>query len=522
MRLTISMVIAGLLLPQPGTAQIRSTGRTSDGLCRRPSALPTLRPEPKLDKAGNQYGKGSFRPAPPIVTSAVLAPPPPPPPAPVPPPPVDASRITPPSMPVAPPAPAAPPAPGSSIVVTGSRVSSDDIGRFPEPASSTDPKRTGDSAFTRRHPSQNQPHADLLTAGEHDDLLNPELYAAYVDRFLAREPLDGIPRVDTQKTLTVAVRDQRGQPVRLAPVTLTCSDGNTLTLATVADGTVTFFPSLDRLGDDVRIGVPGAAVRRVTMDGASTQTMTVTRAKPVTSALDLAVVLDTTGSMDDEIAFLQTELRAILDRVRARHPGLSLRIALIVYRDEGDDYVTRTYPFTGDLAALQRNLAAQSAGGGGDTPEAVEQALARAVGLDWRPSAVKSLLWVADAPPHADDIARSWQAVEVLRAKRVQVVPVASSGTDRGAEYIMRAAAAATQSRYLFLTDDSGVGNPHAPPAIDCYKVTSLADAVRRTLDAQLSGRRIEPVESQVIRTVGTYDAGRCVLPSGWPSQNGQ
>lgn len=424
-------------------------------------------------------------------------------------------------MPVAPPAPAAPPAPGSSIVVTGSRASSD-IGRFSEPASSADAKRPGDSAFTRRRPLQNQPRADLLTAGEHDDLLNPELYVAYVDRFLAQEPLDGIPRVDTQKTLTVVVRDRRGQPVPLAPVTLTCSDGNTLTLATVADGTVTFFPSLDRLGDNVRIGVPGAPDRRVAVDGTNTQTMTVTRSGSTVSTLDLAVVLDTTGSMDDEIAFLQAELRAILDRVRSRHPGLSLRIALIVYRDEGDDYVTRTYPFTSDLTALQRDLAAQSAGGGGDTPEAVEQALARASALDWRPGAVKSLLWVADAPPHADDIASSWQAVEVLRAKRVQVVPVASSGTDRGAEYIMRAAAAATQSRYLFLTDDSGVGNPHAPPAIDCYKVTSLADAVRRTLDAQLSGRRIEPTDSEVIRTVGTYDAGRCVLPPGWQSQNGQ
>ena len=44
----------------------------------------------------------------------------------------------------------------------------------------------------------------------------------------------------------------------------------------------------------------------------------------------------------------------------------------------------------------------------------------------------------------------------------------------------MRAMAAATQSRYLFLTDDSGIGNPHAPPAIDCYRVTKLADADRR------------------------------------------
>ena len=43
------------------------------------------------------------------------------------------------------------------------------------------------------------------------------------------------------------------------------------------------------------------------------------------------------------------------------------------------------------------------------------------------------------------------------------------------------AMAALTQSRYLFLTDDSGIGNPHAAPAIDCYLVTRL-DALLRHL----------------------------------------
>jgi hypothetical protein len=393
-------------------------------------------------------------------------------------------------------------APTEDVVVTSSRVA-----RPREDAPG--------SAFAPRAPSQQPPRAGLLTAGEHDDLLNPELYAAYVDRFLAGEPLRGVPRVDTRRVLTVAVRDDAGRPVPFAPVTLTCADGNTLTLATVADGTAVFFPSLDRLGESVRVGVPGTSQRRVDLsgDGPVTQAMAVSRPAAPARALDLAVMLDTTGSMGDEIAYLQSELRAILDRVKRSHPGLSLRVALIAYRDEGDDYVTRTFPFTSDLARLQRDLAQQGADGGGDEPEAVEQALARADALDWRPDAVKSLMWVADAPPHAGDVAASWRATEALRAKRVQIVPVASSDTNRGAEYLMRAAAAATQSRYLFLTDDSGIGNPHAPPAIDCYQVTSLADAVRRVLDAQLSGRRIEAAPGEVIRTVGQYDAGRCVLP---------
>ena len=81
----------------------------------------------------------------------------------------------------------------------------------------------------------------------------------------------------------------------------------------------------------------------------------------------------------------------------------------------------------------------------------------------------------------------------------------------------MRAAAAATQSRYLFLTDDSGVGNPHAPPEVDCYLVTRLDQAVRRVLDSQISGHRVEPSDGEVIRTVGLYDHGRCTVPpAGW------
>ena len=49
--------------------------------------------------------------------------------------------------------------------------------------------------------------------------------------------------------------------------------------------------------------------------------------------------------------------------------------------------------------------------------------------------------------------------------------------------------------------------------------VTRLADAMARVIDSQLSGRRIEAAPSQVIRTVGTYDAGRCILPRDWERQ---
>ena len=478
--------------PRPATAPQRP-----DGQCRRAAILPALpREEERLAAAQARPGVAYEMPVP--------APAPPPPPA------MEAPTTM---------------SDTADVAVTGSRVRGGEsavappaIVAMPSPPPIVAEPRA--SAFARRAPDQQRPvPAGLLTAGEHDDLLNPELYARYVDGFLKDEPLAGVPRVDTARMLTVAVRDRAGQAVPFAPVTLTCADGNTLTLTTLADGQATFFPDLDRLGGAVTIGVPGAAARRVAFSGGAggmAQTLTVAGVATAVRQLDLALVVDTTGSMNDELAYLQSELRAIVARTQRAHPGLDLRVALIFYRDRGDEYVTRSFPFAADLGRVQAGLAAQRSDGGGDTPEAVEVAMARAAALPWRDSAIKSLFLVADAPPHADDVAATWGAAEALRAQRVQIVPVAASGIERGAEYVMRAMAVATQGRYLFLTDDSGIGNPHAPPAIDCYRVTRLADAMARVIDSQLSGRRIEAAPAEVIRTVGNYDAGRCVLPSEW------
>lgn len=364
-----------------------------------------------------------------------------------------------------------------------------------------------------------------LSAGDHDDLLNPELYADYVGKYLQSQQVENIPFVDTRQVLTVAVQDESGRPAPFANVTVTCADGNSLSLGTLADGTAAFFPVLDRLGRQVRLSVGGGGgqqPRIVDLSGrvgGQRQVLTLPGAAAAVRRFDLAVVLDTTGSMGDEIEFLKNELRAIVRRLQDSHPGLDIRMALVAYRDEGDVFVTHSYGFTGSGEEMEQRLAAQSGDGGGDEPEAMDQALIRALALDWRPDAVRSLLLVADAPPHREYLARAWNAVEAARARRVQIVPVAASDTSDLAQYVMRAMAAATQSRYLFLTDDSGIGNGHAEPAIDCYLVTKLESLIGRVLDSQISGRRVEPREEEVIRSVGDYDHGRCVLPPRFAPQ---
>lgn len=412
----------------------------------------------------------------------------------------------------------------SAVMVTGTR-------RGGSAATSPAPVTTSEGVVdslprlspTARPGSSGSPlQSGQLTAGDHDDLLNPELYAQYVRAMLQKQAVDGVPLVDTRRVLTVAVQDNAGRPIPFADVTLTCADGNRLTLATLADGNAVFFPRLDRLGASVRLNVAGGGgAREINLSGqagAQRQTVTVAAAARRITRFDLSVVIDVTGSMTDELEFLKAELRTILADVSRTHPELDIRLALVAYRDEGDQFVTRTFAFTGLLDEVQTNLAAQSADGGGDAPEAMDQALERALALDWRHDAVRTLLLVADAPPHPENVAKTWLVAEAARARRIQIVPLAASGVDDLAQYVMRAMAAATQSRYLFLTDDSGIGNPHADPAVDCYLVTRLDRLVRRVIDSQISGRRVEPREGEVIRSVGTYDNGRCVLPADFPS----
>jgi von Willebrand factor type A domain len=507
--------IAAVLATATGPSVARTPIRPErqQAYCRTPAPLPVLGREQQRDPQQQETRRtrtGALRSSDAMASPVTMAPPPPPPPA-----------MAPPSG----------PAPASDIVVTGSAISRT-AGDAPvaveaaAPASADGVSRTVSPGIPPR--PQPYPQAGLLTAGEHDDLLNPRLYANYVAGSALAQQIPDLPRLDTERVLTVRAVDGNGRPVPFADIVITCSDGNRLTLATQADGTASFFPELDRLSPTMTIAARYAGSlgnrsneQRVTL-GSGAQSVdipvNVRIAAPIRQ-LDLALVIDTTGSMGDEIRFLQTELTSIIGSLQQRHPRIDIRVGFVFYRDTGDDYVTRTVGFGHNLAQAQSSLQSQSAGGGGDYPEAMDQALIRAAALDWRPNAVKTLLLVADAPPHDQNFGTSWAAAETLRARRVHITPVAASGVADKAEYAMRAMAAVSQSRYLFLTDDSGVGNPHAPPAIDCYLVTRLDALLRRVIDSQLSGRRIEPREGEVIRSVGQYDAGRCVLPSDWQKQ---
>ena len=228
--------------------------------------------------------------------------------------------------------------------------------------------------------------------------------------------------------------------------------------------------------------------------------------------IDVSLVIDTTGSMGDELGYVTRELESIAQRIQRSYPRASPRWSLVVYRDRGDAYVERHVDFETDVAAFRQRLGAQTAGGGGDFPEAPDAALAAMNALAWRAnaSAAKVAFWIADAPPHEENLEAMADAIRGAKERGVHVYPIASSGIDEHTEYVMRATAQLTGGRYLFLTDDSGVGESHLEPKVPCFYVTKLDDAILRVVDHELTGTHRLPMASETVRTSGQPVEGRC------------
>src|SRR6266481_9584111 len=120
--------------------------------------------------------------------------------------------------------------------------------------------------------------------------------------------------------------------------------------------------------------------------------------------VEVAFVLDTTGSMGGLIDGAKRKIWSIARRIGEGRPRPDLRIALVGYRDLGDEYVTRVHDFTGDMDEVFANLSAFRAEGGGDTSEHVSAAMHDAVHrLNWSSGkALRMIVLVGDAPPHMD------------------------------------------------------------------------------------------------------------------------
>jgi hypothetical protein len=126
-----------------------------------------------------------------------------------------------------------------------------------------------------------------------------------------------------------------------------------------------------------------------------------TKNNEIQKTVDVAVMLDATASMGDEIQAAAETMISNVEKLKSMYPNCLFRLSLVVYRDydEPDEFVIQD--FTTDVESTVTILKNQRASGGNDAAENVAGALSHIIGLSWQGD-VRQVFWVADAPPHGD------------------------------------------------------------------------------------------------------------------------
>jgi Mg-chelatase subunit ChlD len=159
--------------------------------------------------------------------------------------------------------------------------------------------------------------------------------------------------------------------------------------------------------------------------------------------VDIALVIDTAGSMGAEIAQIRADLSGLVGQLK----GLtsSYRVAVVSYRDlsqrtgSASDYPARVdQTFTEDLHLIQAAIDSLPAQGGGDCPETVFSGLQAALDLPWRAAVTKIVIVIGDAPALSPEpvsnLTVSQLVAESLALNVVQVMGVdAGSLNENGA-----------------------------------------------------------------------------------------
>jgi hypothetical protein len=398
---------------------------------------------------------------------------------------------------------------------------------IPESTAGGPPATDGGEALNFGTEAPSARYQSSLTAGQVDDNAKFDDYLTFLSNYQGAPVL----RIPVAQRLFVRVVDGEQHPVAGARVQLFDGERAVFDGNTVSDGRALFLPEAANATQAQQfravISRGQHQVEATLKAGVLDQTVTLTGIKDNTGAvgLDIAFLLDATGSMGDEI----DKIKATVDSVAARIeqlPGSSQpRFGLVAYQDAGDSYVTKSWDFT-NVREFSRNLSEVWALGGGDYPEAVNAGLRDAINLQgWADNStgrrLRMIVLVGDAPPHLDypndpaytDLLR--QAV----ANGIKIFPIGASGLDDQGEYIFRQFAQVTQGQFVFLTYANGESG--APGAATNHSVSDFTVQNLDTLVVNLVAGEVANQTGERAQTYNSVPASIVVPASIAPASKG-
>lgn len=359
---------------------------------------------------------------------------------------------------------------------------------------------TGDYSYSEMGRGGNSGNGDTLaepiepgqiTAGEWNDLLSWDFWNNLGQHEAFNEASERW-KFDFGSRYSFVVRDSRNDPVIDCKIALKNIQGESLWVArTDNEGKAELWLIVNEGQEDNPVACIEyndeelTIVNPLLFENGTNEVVLNTNAQ-ARENVDISFVVDATGSMTDEIAYLKAELLDVLKTSMQINSSLELRTSAVFYRDEGDDYLTRVSPFTPITESTIAFIGNQEADGGGDYEEAVHTALNTAIDqLSWNSTARARLLFlVLDAPPHYESsIVRDINnAIQNAASKGIKIIPVSASGVNKDTEFLFRFFSVATSGTYVFITNDSGIGLEHIEATVGDYEVEMLNELIVRLI----------------------------------------
>lgn len=243
----------------------------------------------------------------------------------------------------------------------------------------------------------------------------------------------------------------------------------------------------------------------------------------VQDRIDVAFVLDTTGSMASLIDGAKRKIWSIANTIVDINPDAEIRMALIGYRDKEDAYVLKIFDMSTDIQGLYGNLVAFEARGGGDRPESVNEALDESIrNLDWSTddTVERIVFLVGDAPPHMDyDNAPRYPEIIDEANKKNILINAVQAGADGETRKIWQDIARRGQGKYIQIPQDGGriviietpfdgdiiILQQRLDKTVIPYGTTREQDAVRQKMSTKAAASEAVQVENSKFYASRSY-----------------
>ncbi len=298
-----------------------------------------------------------------------------------------------------------------------------------------------------------------LQAGFADD---NKRFNEYINTFLPDFSYVRHYPLQVNERIILRIKDSENKSVIGAKVKIFDNGSLVSEASSYADGTILFFPretgNASRFTADISYK---QTKKTIVIDTSSNKSVIEvqldTRRSAFTNVpLDVLFVLDTTGSMGEEIERLKTTI----DIINANLVSLSIkpkvRFGLVLYKDRGDEeYITKIVPLSGNLDQFQNELDKVEADGGGDIPEDLQAALDDTMHkIQWASEGVLLSFIITDAPPQFvyEPSYTYVNAVQDARKKGIKMFTVGCGNLPPEGEYVLRQISQYTYAKYIFLT----------------------------------------------------------------------